>query len=415
MKRVAALLITFALIAGMVGCPADPEPTPPVEYSLTISGTEGGSVTSPGEGTFTYDEGTSVNLVAVPASGYSFDGWTGHVSTIANVNAASTTITIHADCSITAGFEEIPPVRYTLTVSSTPGGSIAAPGEGVFVYDAGTVVDLSVEADEGYRFLKWTGDVDTIESVHVGGTTVTMNGDYSITANFEEIPPGQYRLTILNAGGGSVVEPGEGSFSYDAGTVVDLVAAPASGYRFINWTGDVDTVASGDGASTTVTMNSEVFIIANFRGEGFLLHCGGVLDPEGWWYYSVEWDAELGVQWHEALFIRSPDRFISDTSDEAANRGGRTSIGTAAWARVYHMTEQAEGEERRVIVASWCDDRVFRAALFAETEENTQSLIRDSMDLDGPSGEFDQFVRDTVELSDDVITGWTVHWEGRDR
>ena len=414
MKILSILLTLVVLIAAAASC-TTPVADESVQYDLTISSSGGGSVTTPGEDTFAYEDGAVVDLVATADDGYHFVEWTGDVDTIANINAASTTITIHADCSITAGFEEIPPVRYTLTVSSTPGGSIAAPGEGAFVYDSGTVVDLSVEADEGYRFLKWIGDVDTIDNVHVAGTTVTMNGDYSITANFEEIPPGQYRLTILNAGGGSVLEPGEGSFSYDAGTVVDLVATPASGYRFVNWTGDVDTVASGEGASTTVTMNSEIFIIANFRGEGFLLHLGGVLDPEGWWYYSVEWDEELGVWWHEALFIRSPDRFISDTSGEAARTGGRTSIGTAAWARVYHMTEQTEGEERRVIVASWCDDRVFRAALFAETEENTQSLIRDSMDLDGPSGEFDQFVRDTVELSDDVITGWTVHWEGRDR
>jgi len=38
--------------------------------------------------------------------------------------------------------------------------------------------------DEGYRFGEWTGDVGTIADVNTAITTITMNGDYSITANF---------------------------------------------------------------------------------------------------------------------------------------------------------------------------------------------------------------------------------------
>jgi len=36
--------------------------------------------------------------------------------------------------------------------------------------------------DEGYRFGEWTGDVGTIADVNAA--TVTMNGDYDITARF---------------------------------------------------------------------------------------------------------------------------------------------------------------------------------------------------------------------------------------
>ena len=86
-------------------------PVPSVQYDLTISSTVGGSVTNPGEGTFTYDAGTVVNLVASPGAGYQFVNWTGDVATIANVNAASTTITMHGNYGITANFEEeeVPP------------------------------------------------------------------------------------------------------------------------------------------------------------------------------------------------------------------------------------------------------------------------------------------------------------------
>ncbi len=100
MKRISIFLITVALIAGMVGCGLTF-----VRYSLSISSTEGGSVTEPGEGVFPlYSEGRVVDLVATPDSGYRFDEWTGDVGTIADVEDATTTITMHGSYVITANF-----------------------------------------------------------------------------------------------------------------------------------------------------------------------------------------------------------------------------------------------------------------------------------------------------------------------
>jgi branched-chain amino acid transport system substrate-binding protein len=78
--------------------------------------------------------------------------------------------------------------EYSLTISSTEGGSVTTPGEETFTYDEGEVVNLTAEADEGYHFVNWTDDVDTIADVEDATTTITLNGDYSITANFEETP-----------------------------------------------------------------------------------------------------------------------------------------------------------------------------------------------------------------------------------
>ena len=97
MARVAVLLTAVALIAGMVGCA-------PTQYQLTISSSTGGSVITPGEGTFTYNEGKVVRLVARSALGYAFVEWTGDVATVTTVNSFSTTITVNGDCSITANF-----------------------------------------------------------------------------------------------------------------------------------------------------------------------------------------------------------------------------------------------------------------------------------------------------------------------
>jgi hypothetical protein len=155
-------------------------------YSLTIFSTEGGAVTTPGEGISVHAANTTVNLVAEPNEGYQFSKWTGNVSTIADVNAASTNITMYDSYSIAATFKTSHPetVMATLTVSSTTGGSVTTPGEGSFSYPLGTEVSLVAEAVSGYQFIYWSGNVSTFADVDAAETTVIMNGDYSITANF---------------------------------------------------------------------------------------------------------------------------------------------------------------------------------------------------------------------------------------
>jgi uncharacterized repeat protein (TIGR02543 family) len=158
---------------------------PPGSYHLTISSAAGGLVTAPGEGTFAYCESEAVNLVAEADACYEFVEWTGDVGTIADVYAASTNITMDGDYFITANFAKI---SYDLTTDSTAGGSVTTPGEGTFPYDCGTVVNLVAEAEEGYRFVNWTGDIATIADVENATITITMNDNYSVTANFEEKP-----------------------------------------------------------------------------------------------------------------------------------------------------------------------------------------------------------------------------------
>jgi hypothetical protein len=71
-----------------------------------------------------------------------------------------------------------------LTICSCKGGSVTTPGEGKFSYVPGTVVYIVASPAVGYRFANWIGDVGTIANVYEPGTTITMNGDYSVAANF---------------------------------------------------------------------------------------------------------------------------------------------------------------------------------------------------------------------------------------
>ena len=94
-------IILCLVLANIIACTST---TPATEYDLTISSTAGGSVTTPGEGTHTYDEGQDVPLVATPDTDYHFVRWTGNTGTIDNVNSATTTVTMNGDYTITANF-----------------------------------------------------------------------------------------------------------------------------------------------------------------------------------------------------------------------------------------------------------------------------------------------------------------------
>jgi hypothetical protein len=245
-------------------------------HLLHVGGTEGGTVAKPIEGSlpygagswFAYYPGTVVDLVATPDAGYRFINWSGTVGAIADVNAASTTITMNGDYAVIANFARIGEAeinQYNLTPSSTSGGSVTTPGEETFVYDAGAVVNLVAKADSGYMFVRWTGDVTTIANVNGPTTSITMNDDYSIVANFAQIPPSQVALTVSSSDGGSVTSPGEATFTYNEGTVVDLKAEPEEGYQFVRWIGDVDTIADVTAGTTTITMDGDYSITAVFK------------------------------------------------------------------------------------------------------------------------------------------------------
>ena len=90
-------------------------------------------------------------------------------------------------------------MQHDLTISSAEGGQVTTPGEGTHAYDAGTVVNLAAEAEEGYRFVDWTGNVDTIGDFDAAETTIVVQGDYTIRANFEEVPPAPVRWPLIGA------------------------------------------------------------------------------------------------------------------------------------------------------------------------------------------------------------------------
>jgi hypothetical protein len=73
--------------------------------------------------------------------------------------------------------------KYTLSASVSPpqAGSVS-PSSGKYL--RGVQVSLTATPATGYRFVNWTGDVDTVANVNSASAVISMNDDYSITANF---------------------------------------------------------------------------------------------------------------------------------------------------------------------------------------------------------------------------------------
>jgi hypothetical protein len=237
-------------------------------HSVTVSNTPGGSIVQPGQGMFIYDAGTTVPLTAQADEDYQFVEWTGDVDAIADTYAAVTDITVSDSCSITASFE-LKKGRSSLTTSGTPGGSVIEPGAGTHVYETGDVVSLVAEANEDYRFVKWTGDVDSVGDIYAAATNITMDGSYCIEAVFESWDPEPLvKLALSSSGGGSVGGVREGTLFIPLGSKISLVAEPDEGHRFIGWSGDVEALADADLASTTVTMDDSYSVTANFETVG---------------------------------------------------------------------------------------------------------------------------------------------------
>jgi uncharacterized repeat protein (TIGR02543 family) len=124
-----------------------------------------------------YADTTHIRLTAEPDTGWGFDNWSGDLTGSDN----PTTITLTKNTSITANFTE---VEYTLTVNITPaltGVVTRDPNQTTYHYN--DVVTLTATPSSNYEFASWTGDAS--------GTTasidVTIDGDMTITANFEHI------------------------------------------------------------------------------------------------------------------------------------------------------------------------------------------------------------------------------------
>ena len=123
-----------------------------------------------------YNSGTIIELSATPKEGWEFKQWSGDLISTKNPNQ----ITINKPKNISAVFEK---KQYPLNIEIEGEGSVeetivkaGTPNS----YNSGTVVSLSATPQNGWSFLKWSGDISSFENP----IEITVNMPKNIEAEF---------------------------------------------------------------------------------------------------------------------------------------------------------------------------------------------------------------------------------------
>lgn len=158
------------------------------------------------------------------------------------------TIYLIADAKVYAFSQKVPTVQfYTITVADSEGGSV----EGGGTYEAGTTATLKAIPAEHYDFLNWTYGSETSTD---NPLIVTVNGDMTITANFQE----HAKYTITASATDNTMGNVTGSGTYYVGESVTLKATAKTGYYFTGWSD------SNTDNPRTFTATEDVALQANF-------------------------------------------------------------------------------------------------------------------------------------------------------
>ena len=186
--------------------------------------------------------------------------WTGSgvaAGKVADPNSPVTTITLDDDYTVQADF--MIDQRF-LSVSSTTGGSIVAPGEGIFAYDHGAVAELKAQPDVGYRFVRWSGDSSSVGDANAASTMILMDADHIIQGNFELMT---YAITASADTNGTLDPLGEIHISHGGQQLFSAI--PAEGYEVDRWYLDGEVVQPGGTTWMFANITSPHIVLVTFQ------------------------------------------------------------------------------------------------------------------------------------------------------
>ncbi len=215
----------------------------PANYTLTTNATNGSVSNNPSGSVFV--ELTSVELTAIPDSGYQFSHWSGDATGTTN----PLTITMDSDKNITAEFIL---EQHTLTITAVNGTVTTNPNPVGGTYDHGTSVVLTATPDPGFQFDSWSGDITGNSLTE----TIVMDADKSVTANFIEGPV----FVDLNATGNN-----NGTSWADAYTSLQTAISNTGVAKDI-WVAKGTYVPAGSGRNATFSVNKKQRIYGGFAG-----------------------------------------------------------------------------------------------------------------------------------------------------
>jgi hypothetical protein len=220
----------------------------PTAFPLSASTPGGGSVTVNGQsisaGTY-YPTGAVVTVTATASNGWNFVGWQGDASGTNN----PLSVTVNQTNNIEAVFGTV------VGTNAVGGGTIVFSQPNPVLY--GTILTASAVPNFGKYFVTWSG---AASGTNAPTTIAVTNTNLTINALFTSLPAGEYSLSLVVIGSGSVTVNPQKNY-YNAGDTVTLSASTTNaGTSFSGWTGDLFTTNN----SITVTMNASHYIQANF-------------------------------------------------------------------------------------------------------------------------------------------------------
>lgn len=227
----------------------------PKTYNLTIITTAGGT-TNPASGTHTYNDGTNVDVTAIPDTNYRFAYWELNGSNVGSSNPI--TVLMNNNYVLKAYFALI---TYTLTITSTTGGT-TSPTSGTYTYPSGSYADVSALPSANYFLDHWV--LDGSPGGSSNPISVLMNSNRTLHAVFSLI---NYTLTITASTGGTT-NPALGTYVYASGSSVPVTAIPDANYKFVKWLLDGNDVGSANPYSVYMDGNHTlhaVFLQLTYR------------------------------------------------------------------------------------------------------------------------------------------------------
>jgi hypothetical protein len=154
----------------------------PVVYYTLVIGVSGSGSTSPAPGTYSYLQGTVVQVDALPNAGQVLSYW---LLNGTNVGSADPyTVTMSQSRGLTAVFVAAP--RYYTLVIGVSGSGSTSPAPGTYSYLQGTVVQVDALPNAGQVLSYWL-----LNGTNVGSAdpyTVTMSQSRGLTAVFVAAP-----------------------------------------------------------------------------------------------------------------------------------------------------------------------------------------------------------------------------------
>lgn len=152
------------------------------KYTLSLNSSPENTGILTGQGT--YDRGSNIRITAVPTQDYHFTGWTEN-GMVVSTNWDFTINNITRDMHLTAVFEREKAVLYTITASSSTGGTITPEGDTRIPEGSGILYTITPQS--GY----------TINAVYADGKPAGAVSSYrftdvrknhTISAEFAELP-----------------------------------------------------------------------------------------------------------------------------------------------------------------------------------------------------------------------------------